>query len=192
MLPGANASGGVDVRIISGTMKGRKLIAPPGLDVRPTSDKIKGALYNILSDRITMASFLDLYAGSGSVGIEGLSRGARHVVFVDQDRKHLRTLRKNIPKGLFEGCYQIVEKSASDFLSRTKQSFDFIFIDPPYASDEVEKILPRLKQGDIIAKDGEIIIEHHHKRSLPEEIGIFLLIKKYKYGETLLSFYGRK
>ncbi len=180
------------MRIIAGTMKGRKLIAPPGLDVRPTSDKVKGALYNILSDRITMASFLDLYAGSGSVGIEALSRGAGHVVFVDQNRKHLRTLQKNIPKNSFEGHYQIIAKSASDFIRRTKQSFDFIFIDPPYTSDEVEKILPRLKQGDIIAEDGEVIIEHHHKKSLPEKIGIFLLIKKYKYGETLLSFYGRK
>ncbi|MEO2053892.1 MAG: 16S rRNA (guanine(966)-N(2))-methyltransferase RsmD [Nitrospira sp.] len=180
------------MRIISGMMKGRKLVAPPGLNMRPTSDKVKGAIYNILSDRIIMASFLDLYAGSGSVGIEGLSRGARQVVFVDQDRRHLHYIRKNIPKGPFEGRYQIIQKSASDFLITTKQSFDFIFIDPPYVSEELEKILPRLIQGDIIAEDGEIIIEHHRKKPLPENIGAFLLIKEYKYGETLLSLYGRK
>lgn len=173
-------------------MKGRRLFTPPGLDLRPTSDKVKGAIYNILSDRILMASFLDLYAGSGSVGIEALSRGARHVVFVDQDRKHLHTLRKNIPRGLFEGRYHIIQKYASDFLRKPKQSFDFIFVDPPYESNEIEKILPRLIQGDIIALDGEIIIEHHRKKPLPESIETFLLIKNYRYGETLLSFYGRK
>jgi len=180
------------MRVISGLMRGRRLIAPPGRNMRPTSDKVKGAIYNILSHRITMASFLDLYAGSGSVGIEGLSRGAGRVVFVDRDKKHLHCLRKNIPEGFFVGRYQIIEKSASDFLRKTKLSFDFIFVDPPYESDEIEKILPRLIQGDIMAKDGEIIIEHHRKMPLSENIGTFLLIKKYKYGETLLSFYGRK
>lgn len=180
------------MRIISGTMKGRKLIAPPGRDVRPTSDKVKGAIYNILTDRIKEAAFLDLYAGSGSVGIEALSRGAGLVVFVDHDKGPLRSLRKNIPRGAFEGRYQIIETSASKFIRRTKKLFDFIFIDPPYASDEIEKILPRLKQGDIMAQGSELIFEHHHLRPLPEEMETLFLIKKYKYGETLLSFYGRK
>lgn len=183
------------MRIIAGTLKGRRLTAPSGLDLRPTSDKVKEALFNILSDRIEGAAFLDLYAGTGSVGMDALSRGARNVVFVENNKRHLQYLKKNISSCSFEGKAEIFSVSASDFLKKVKRatrSFDFIFIDPPYASSEVEKILPMLWEGDMIMDRGMVIIEHFHKKTLPEESGNLFFLKKYKYGETVLSFYAKK
>lgn len=180
------------MRIISGSHKGRRLYAPSGLDVRPTSDKVKQALFNILSDRIEGASFLDLYAGIGSVGIEALSRGANRVVFVEKSKRHVGFLKKNLSLSPFAGRFDLFCMDAIDFLKREKtDSFNLIFIDPPYEGEEVEKALPLLGEGDMIADDGTVIIQHFHKKILAERIGRLRFIKRYKYGETVLSFYGK-
>src|SRR3569832_2330067 len=110
----------VIMRIIAGTLKGRRLSAPAGLDLRPTSDKVKEALFNILSDRIEGTAFLDLYAGTGSVGMDALSRGARNVVFVENNKRHLQYLKKNISSCSFEGSAEIFAVAASDFLKKVK------------------------------------------------------------------------
>lgn len=183
------------MRIIAGTLKGRRLNAPSGLGLRPTSDKVKEALFNIISNQIGGAAFLDLYAGTGSVGMDALSRGAQDVVFVENNKKHLQFLKKNVSSCTFEGRAEIFAVAASDFLKKVKRStrlFDIIFIDPPYESSEVEKILPMLHEGDMITDQGMVIIEHFHKKTLPEKSGNLFLLKKYKYGETILSFYAKK
>jgi len=180
------------MRIISGSHKGRKLYAPPGLDVRPTSDKVKQALFNILSDRIEGASFLDLYAGIGSVGIEALSRGASRVVFVEKSKRHLGFLKKNLSVSPFEGRFDLFHMDAADFLKKKKPGpFSLVFIDPPYEGEEIEKTLPLLGEGDMIADDGMAIIQHFHKKILAEQVGRLHFIRQYKYGETVLSFYGK-
>lgn len=180
------------LRIISGSHKGRRLYAPSGLDVRPTSDKVKEALFNILSDRVEGASFLDLYAGIGSVGIEALSRGAKEVVFVEKSKKHVGFLKKNLSLSPFEGRFDLFCMDAVDFLKKKKAGpFHLIFIDPPYEGEEIEKTLPLLGEGDMIADDGTVIIQHFHKKILAEQTGRLRFIKRYKYGETVLSFYGK-
>jgi 16S rRNA (guanine(966)-N(2))-methyltransferase RsmD len=183
------------MRIIAGTLKGRKLSAPSGLGLRPTSDKVKESLFNILSGQIEGAAFLDLYAGTGSVGMDALSRGAQNVVFVENNMRHLQYLKKNLSSCSFEGKAEIFAVAASDFLKKVRRStrlFDIIFIDPPYESGEVEKILPMLQEGDMMTDQGMVIIEHFHKKALPEKSGNLFLLKKYKYGETVLSFYAKK
>lgn len=180
------------MRIISGSHKGRKLYAPSGLDVRPTSDKVKEALFNILSDRIEGATFLDLYAGIGSVGIEALSRGANEVVFVEKSKRHVDFLKKNLSLSPFEGRFDIFCMDAIAFLKKKKSDlFNFIFIDPPYEGEAVEKTLPLLGEGDMIADGGTVIIQHFHKKIMADQIGRLRFIKRYKYGETVLSFYGK-
>ena len=183
------------MRIIAGTMKGRKLRAPSGLDLRPTSDKVKEALFNILSDQIEGATFLDLYAGTGSIGIDALSRGAPSVVFVENNKHHLQYLKENLASCSLEERAEVFATMASAFLTRAKKSnrsFDLIFIDPPYESKEVEKILPMLEEGDMITDHGMVVIEHFYKKTLPEKAGNLFFLKKYKYGETILSFYAKK
>lgn len=180
------------MRIISGSHKGRRLYAPAGLDVRPTSDKVKEALFNILADRIGGASFLDLYAGIGSVGIEALSRGANEVVFVEKSKKQIGFLKKNLSLSPFEGGSDLFCMDAVDFLKKKKAGpFDLVFIDPPYEGEEVEKTLPLLGEGDMIADGGTVIVQHFHKKILSEKIGRLRFIRRYKYGETVLSFYGK-
>jgi len=178
------------MRIISGSSKGRRLFAPSGLALRPTPGKVRSALFNILADQILEASFLDLYAGTGAIGLEALSRGALHTTFVEQSPRHLQYLRKNIKACLLEEQSTVRGIDAEDFLKALPYPFDLVFLDPPYKGEALEKILPRLEQGDIITDAGRLIIEHFHKRVLPETIGNIHFLKQYRYGETLLSFYG--
>ncbi len=180
------------MRIVSGSIKGRRLFAPSGLALRPTPGKVRSALFNILSEQIAEASFLDLYAGTGAMGLEALSRGAKQVTFVEQVPRHLQYLRKNIAACGMAAQSRVRGMAVEDFLRASGQRFDLVFLDPPYTSDAFEKILPSLRSGDMIADTGCVIIEHFHKRALPEMIGKIGFLKQYRYGETLLSFYGKQ
>ncbi len=178
------------MRIVSGLVKGRRIFAPSGLALRPTPNKVRAALFNILSNSIVGASFLDLYAGTGAVGIEALSRGAGFVTFVEQDPRHLAYLGKNIAACGFSEKSKVLGFAADHFLNGGVQPFDLIFLDPPYASGELEKILPRIWEGDMMTDRGQLVVEHFHKQVLPQAMGKIQFLKKYRYGETILSFYG--
>ena len=174
-------------------MKGRRLNAPSDIGIRPTSDKVKEALFSILYGQTEGATFLDLYAGVGGVGIEALSRGASEVVFVESNIRHLQYLQQNLSQ--LQPIAQTIAvrgETVERFLTRQHpHPFDFIFVDPPYQSDAVEKILPIVADDDRILRDGRVIVEHFHKKVLPPQIGGLSFIKKYRYGETVLSFYAR-
>ncbi len=180
------------MRVIGGQSKGKRLMSPRGLKIRPTAGKVKEALFSILADRINGARVLDLFAGLGSVGIEALSRGAARVDFVEQDPESLRFLKENLdrcglsPKGI------VHPKNIYSFLKRLKKQpelFDIIFVDPPYHTEILRKLLPLLSRGDIITPAGVMVIEHFHKLSLPDSIGAFVRSRTQRYGDTLLSFY---
>lgn len=179
------------LRIIAGKLKERKLFSPPGLDLRPTSDKVRESLFNILSDRIVGATFLDLYAGTGAIGIEALSRGAEAITFVENNPAHLPYLKKNIKLCTLDKSAALFETTVIHYLEKMTQPFDLVFLDPPYNTQAFENLLPRLKQGDIIRSNGRLIFEHDRKRSIPQDIGKIFFIKNYRYGETVLSFYGK-
>jgi len=180
------------MRIVSGSVKGRRLFAPSGLGLRPTPGKVRSALFNILSQEIVGATFLDLYAGTGAMGLEALSRGAKQATFVEQSPRHLQYLRKNVAACGMDGQSTVRGMAVEDFLKALPRHFDLVFLDPPYDGEALEKILPRLQQGDMIAGTGRVIIEHFHKHGLPETIGKISFLKQYRYGETLLSFYGKQ
>jgi 16S rRNA (guanine(966)-N(2))-methyltransferase RsmD len=185
------------MRIIAGKYRGRKLKSPPSLKTRPTSDRLRETLFNILAPRIEGARFLDLCAGSGAVGIEGLSRGAAHVTFVDRSRKMYALIETNLDLlNVSDGETEVVSREALDFLSRNvKQEaelFDLIFFDPPYAMD-YEEVLDYIGENaaGLLAQDGVIVVEHHKKKDLPKGFNEWQRYRVVRQGDSCLSLYQR-
>lgn len=183
------------MRIIAGEYRGRVLKSPPDTRTRPTSDRLRETLFNILSPRIADARFLDLCAGSGAVGIEALSRGALHSTFVDRSRKMTALVESNLSLcRVSKENYEIVLSDAADFLKREQQNskagWDIVFFDPPYA-DDYTPILSILSQHEtsLLTEDALLIIEHHSKNNLPEELNDIKRIRVVKQGDSQLSFY---
>ncbi len=180
------------MRVIAGVAKGRKLKVPKTEGVRPTSDYLREALFDILGASIRDVRFLDLYAGSGAVGIEALSRGAAEVVFVEQDRRCLQTLRENLQTvGLDNG--EVVSGDALKVLRRLAsqgRGFEIIFLDPPYGTDLARQTLISLGSTHLLRPQGIVAVEHFTKDPLPVEAGDLLKVREKVYGQTVLSFYG--
>jgi len=183
------------MRIIGGTSRGRQLAGPTSPGVRPTAGQVKEALFNILSDRIRDARFLDLFAGTGPIGIEALSRGAKHATFVESSQAVCRVLRHNIRACGYEHRAEVRSVPVARFLKQRStqedQAYDVVFLDPPYHAEEGKKVLPSLGAGVIIRPNGVVVIEHFHKTHLAERIGHLILGKTYRYGDTCLSVYQR-
>src|SRR3990167_6357498 len=186
------------MRVISGTFKGRKLIPPKGLTIRPTPDKVKGAIFNILGDRIIELSFLDLFAGTGAIGIEALSRGAKEIIFVDDNIKAINLIKENLSRCKMQDARcKIVKENAVEFIKSVGRvfapaKFFFIFFAPPYKSDLGEKALIEISSFNILKEDGEIIWEHYYKKITNYEFKITNLKLKRTicYGDTALSFFS--
>lgn len=183
------------MRIISGKFRGRQLKSPPSAQTRPTSDRLRETLFNVLAPRIEGARFLDLCAGTGAVGIEALSRGSQHVTFVDQSRKMCELIKANTSAlGIDEEEFEVVNADASDYLRRHAKKergpFDIIFIDPPYSSDYTLVNLISDTGGQLLTDDGVVIVEHHKKKELPEAFGSLKCYRTLKQGDSVLSFYA--
>lgn len=186
------------MRISAGQLKGRKieLRKPSGRSdmghLRPTSAKVREALFDILRNDIRGSSFLDLYAGTGAVGFEALSRGAANVCFVEEDRATSSKIVQYVGKMELDGAAEVFTETAEHYLKRTQVveiRFDIIFADPPYASDEAEKILMLIDTGGILRPGGCLIVEHQSKRKIDVSCRSLKLIKNYKYGDTMLTLY---
>lgn len=178
------------MRIISGNLKGRQLKFPK--NIRPTANKVRKAIFDSLGDFTKGAVILELFAGSGAVGIEAFSYGASRVVFVDNDISCLRLIESNL-KSLNIVNYQIHKKDSLeciDYLAGEKLKFDIIFLDPPYGKGLARKSLLRISDYDILV--GILVIEHHKKEELPEDKGSLILFKQKRYGDTVVSFYRDK
>ncbi len=176
------------MRVTGGIGKGQRLKVPTGSRVRPTSDKVKQALFNILGGRVADAAFLDLYAGAGGIGIEALSRGAGRVVFVDSSRESIAAIKKNIERtGLGERA-QVVPAKAEAFVRGSKEAYDIAFLDPPYAA-EMQPLLELIAGSGIVKPDGVVIAEHFKKQPSPEHAGSLTLYREARYGDTVLAFY---
>ncbi len=180
------------MRVIAGTAKKRRLKSPGNLPVRPTADRIKEALFNILSVRIPGCSFADLYAGTGGVGIEALSRGAGRVLFAEKDSRVARLLTENINMtGLNDGA-EIMHCDVDMALRRVAQrgeNFDIIFADPPYRQGLAARMLNTLARYKVWQVNAMIVMETSSDEELPENTGVFVLWRREKYGDTALSFY---
>ncbi len=164
--------------------------APSGLRVRPTSDKVKQALFNILGEKVRGAAFLDLFAGAGGIGIEALSRGAARVVFVDDSRRSLDIIKGNIEQTGFKDRAEVVASKAEAYLRRTAERFDVLFLDPPYAK-ELKPLLDLISGAGILSPDAIVLAEHFRKQPSPEKAGSLTLYREARYGDTILAFYRR-
>jgi len=179
------------LRIISGDKKGQKLISLKRKKLRPTSDKVKGAIFNILKS-VEGKKVLDLFAGSGALGIEALSRGAEEVVFVDNSFASLNIIRKNLERLRFREKGKLVKKDVLRFLrSKKEESFDLILVDPPYAKGICQKILEILAAKKFLNADGILVIEYHKKEKI-EKGADFILLQQKRYGDTIVSFFQEK
>ena len=183
------------MRVIAGKFRGRKLKSPPSLQTRPTSDRLRETLFNVLTLRIADARFLDLCAGTGAVGIEALSRGAVHVTFVDQSRKMCGLIENNLNSlDIAQDDYQLVLADASGYLRRhvktSEQPFEIVFFDPPYATD-YEVLLKFIgdNSSQILEVDAIVIVEHHKKKLLPGQMQALTCYRELKQGDSVLSFY---
>lgn len=184
------------MRVIAGKYRGRNLKSPPSLEVRPTSDRLRETLFNVIAPRIDDVRFLDLCAGSGAVGIEALSRGAAHVTFVDRSRKMCALVEANLDLcRVPEDETEVVQAEASDFLSRSiataGKPWDVVFFDPPYANDYM-KVLNTLGSHvtKLLSDSAILIVEHHHKKELPGDVGHLHRSRILKQGDSALSFYA--
>ncbi len=178
------------MRVAGGAGKGRRLQVPSGLRVRPTSDKVKQALFNILGDKVPGAIFLDLYAGAGGIGIEALSRGAGKVTFVDVSRESLHVIKRNLQQLEFEDRAQVVLSKAESFLKKTTESYDIVFLDPPYAED-IASVLELFGAG-ALSPGAVVVAEHFKKQASPEKVAGLTLSRESRYGDTVLAFYEMK
>ena len=179
------------MRIIGGLAKSRRVRMDQRLEIRPISDRVKQSLFDILMYDITGARFLDLFAGSGAVGIEALSRGAKEAVFIDSDGRCANLTRKNLNELGFRNSLVLLSDSfkAVENFKQQGQTFDLIFVDPPYEKDLVEKTLKTLKDNDILTKKGYIIVKRHKKELLGD---YFTKFDERKYGDTILTFVRKK
>ncbi len=176
------------MRVIAGTAKGMKLKSPEGQAVRPTADQVKEALFNILGYRIIGARFIDLYAGSGAIGIEALSRGAQDCIFVDNQRSNHLLIKENLVKTRLESGARLImadAKKALFILSREGTKADLVYLDPPYNYPDLASVVSSVLEQQIIAQSGLLIAEHAHKNR--QWADAFAPVRQKRYGDTCLT-----
>jgi 16S rRNA (guanine966-N2)-methyltransferase len=178
------------MRVIAGTARGIPLIAPEGRDTRPTSDRVRESLFNILGPRIVGAEFLDLFAGTGANGIEALSRGAARCVFIEHSRAACDCILKNAQKARVWDRGALHRTALPEALARVPGTFDIVVADPPYAYEHYADLLQALLDYDSLAPQALVVIEHERRAELPELVGRLHRTRQTQYGDTVLSFYA--
>jgi 16S rRNA (guanine966-N2)-methyltransferase len=177
------------LRIVAGELKGRKLVSPAGNQIRPTSDKVKEAVFSMLMQYTPDAVVLDLFSGTGSLGLEALSRGAKRVYFADSSKESVNLTKRNI-----EICKSVentvcMHGDWSIVLRRLREKFDIIFLDPPYQEELIDRCIGDIRTLDLLKPKGIIVVEHGEKQIMPEGLHGFDRIKEKKYGDTYITIY---
>lgn len=178
------------MRVITGSAKGRRLKTLPGLEVRPTIEGVKEAIFSIVQFEVEDAVVLDMFAGSGQLGIEALSRGAKKVCFVDNSAESIKIIRDNLKHTQLEANAVVSNMANNAFLRSTKERFDIAILDPPYNHKLIQKTMPQLVEK--MSECGIIICEHERETDLPERFGEFAISKIYRHGRATLTAYRRK
>jgi len=175
------------MRVVTGTAKGYRLETPPGQDTRPTSARVKEAVFSIIQFEVEGARVLDLFAGSGQMGIEALSRGARSCVFVDQSKASQTVLRRNLSHTRLGENARLVSADALSYLAGAKEPVDIAFVDPPYR----EGLLPAVLKGlsGLVSEGGAVLCETAKGEPLPAQVGRLGLHRRYAYGKTQITVY---
>ena len=178
------------MRIITGKFKGRILNAPKNNSVRPTSDKVKEAVFSMIREQIEGSVIIDLFSGTGSLGLEGLSGGAKKCYFCDNSKESLDLIKSNIDLCGVTGSSTLIYGSYRKALARIKEKADVIFLDPPYEKKLVTPCLELIKEFNALNRDGVIVCEHMASEALPDELSGFCKVNEKKYGTILVSLYG--
>jgi len=177
------------MRVITGTARGRRLKTPEGMDIRPTTDNVKESVFNILQFDIEGRRVLDLFAGTGQLGIECLSRGAREVVFIDQSRDAVKIVKDNLKACGFSA--PVLQQDAISYLNSCGK-FDLIFVDPPYDAGLYKTVLEKINSIDILSEGGIILCESRRETNMPEMQAPYFKRKEYRYGKVKLSLYSKE
>jgi 16S rRNA (guanine966-N2)-methyltransferase len=176
------------MRVIAGTLKGRQLRTPDWPGLRPTSDRLRETLFNVLAPRIDGARFLDAYAGTGAVGIEALSRGASHVTFVEQDRRAQRLIEENLARCGVNDRYAIIRAGFADAVQRLRDPFHILFLDPPYGAAELIQALQTT--APLVTGDALLIVEHAKRDKAPDRTAGLTRRRELLSGDSALSFFS--
>lgn len=181
------------MRVIAGKFRSRRLQAPTGMDTRPTSDRLRETLFNVVAAAVPDSAWLDLFAGTGAIGIEALSRGARMACFVESSKRAARTLRENLHSLGIESGFELMERdvmAALRQLNAQQLSFNFCYLDPPYRRmGDYEQTLSFLAESTLIAGGGLVIAEHDKHFDPGESFGVLRRRRKLQQGDAVLSFY---
>ncbi|WP_128894289.1 16S rRNA (guanine(966)-N(2))-methyltransferase RsmD [Longirhabdus pacifica] len=180
------------MRVISGEARGRVLKAVPGQNTRPTTDKVKESLFSVIGPYFSDEIVLDLFAGTGSLGIEALSRGAKKAIFVDAERKSIEVVKHNIMVTGFEQQAEIYRNDAFralNALHKREVQFQLVFLDPPYRMKNMDELLEQMQQKQLLANDSTVVIEHDAKHQYPQQIGELHRIRELTYGDIAISIY---
>lgn len=179
------------MRVIAGTARSVPLLTREGLDTRPTADRVKEAEFNIIQFEIAGSSVLDLFGGSGQLGIECLSRGAKDAVIVDESSEAVRTIKENLRRTKLAEKAQVVQSDYLAFLANCTKRFHLIFLDPPYKENFLENAIKTISEIDILPSDGIILCEHSSDKALLPYPGL-IKGKTYRYGKTSLTIYRKE
>ena len=179
------------MRVITGTARGVQLKTPEGIQTRPTSDRVKEALFSIIQFDVPGKRVLDLFGGTGQLGIEALSRGAKSTVFVDAGEKACKLIRENLHRCKMDNNAQIIRANYLQYLQTCRDKFGLIFLDPPYAEVFLENALKKITEIDILESGGIIVAERPVGKDLPWDFTGYSRSKDYKYGNTLLTLYRK-
>ena len=180
------------MRVITGKARGVVLKTPQGSLTRPTADRVKEALFSVIQFDLPAARVLDLFGGTGQLGIEALSRGAERAVFVDHQEQACALIRENLRRTRLEGQAKVVRSDYLSYLQRCRESFDLIFLDPPYAEIFLENALKTIAEIDILKSGGIIVTERPADKELSLNLPGLVRSKDYKYGKTLITLYRRE
>jgi 16S rRNA (guanine966-N2)-methyltransferase len=181
------------MRVIAGIARGRRLKAPPGDTTRPVTDMIKEALFNVWGQQVQGAAFLDLFAGSGSMGIEALSRGAQTVIFVDNNARAVAVIKDNLQNCHISEGFEVYRNDvfrAIDILQNRGAKFDIIYVDPPFTNEVIfDKVIKILDEAQILEQNGIMVIRTYKKKTLPVSLSNLSQYRKNDYGESVLHYY---
>ena len=177
------------MRVIAGTARSIPLLSRDGLDTRPTADRVKEAIFSAIQFEVEGRRVLDLFAGSGQMAIEALSRGAAEAVLVDQSKESVSIIKQNLNKTRLADRARVVCSDYMEFLNRSKEGFDLIFLDPPYREKFLENALKRISEIDILKSGGIIVCERPADKALPDDFAAFRRVRDYRYGRTGVTLY---
>ncbi|RXZ77005.1 16S rRNA (guanine(966)-N(2))-methyltransferase RsmD [Paenibacillaceae bacterium] len=181
------------MRVIAGIAKGRPLKAVPGINTRPTTDKVKEAIFSMIGPFFDGGTALDLFAGTGGLGIEALSRGMAHALFIDRDRQSVEIVRRNVEAAGMNGKAEVYRNEAEralKLLQKRELVFRLIFLDPPYKMTNADELMAELAERGLLEQEARIVVEHDSTHRYPQTIGDFIELRHSQYGETAVTVYA--